>query len=89
MGSGRRLSASPASQTSAAPIMKRTPAKQRMVAVSEESMANIRYPILINGSADPHRMLQRIAIATAAAGLEKNLSSFDFWLSKFYSPKIA
>ena len=52
-------------------------------------MANIRYPILINGSADPHRMLQRIAIATAAAGLEKNLSSFDFWLSKFYSPKIA
>ena len=42
IGSGRWFSARPASQTSAAPIMKRTPAKHKIDAVSAESMANSR-----------------------------------------------
>ena len=42
IGSGRRFSARPASQTSAAPIIKRTPAKHKIDAVSAESIANRR-----------------------------------------------
>ena len=42
IGSGRRFSARPASQTSAAPIIKRTPARHKIDAVSAESIANRR-----------------------------------------------
>ena len=77
MGSGLRFSARPHTQTSTALSMKRTPAKQRMDGVSAASMANRRYPILMKGNAAPHNTLQRMAMATAAAGAAKNASSFE------------
>ena len=55
--------------------MNRTPAKQRMEAVSALSMANSRYPILMKGKADPQKQLHKMAKATAQAGRAKRLSS--------------
>ena len=61
-----------------------------MEAVSVESMAYSRYPILINGNADPHSTLHTTAIPTAAAGLLKKASKREgeeafvitFWLGR-------
>lgn len=74
MGSGPRRSAVPPAYTSSALSIKRTPAKHMMEAVSVASIANSRYPILINGNADPHSTLHTTAMPTAAAGLPKKAS---------------
>ena len=55
--------------------MNRTPAKQRMEAVSAASMANSLYPSLMKGKAEPHRQLQMTAKATAKAGVPNRVSS--------------
>ena len=55
--------------------MNRTPAKQRMEAVSAASMAKSRYPSLMKGKADPQKQLQRTAKATAKAGVPNRASS--------------